>query len=287
MITQIEHHSQYEYTTPVKLDNQTLRLIPRGDFHKKIIKHELIIVPEPIQIVENNDLDGNLMKILWFNGETSKLSITSKLIVESEAYNPFQYLIEGQSDLNFPYRYPRGVDYALQRELDPITEISVFKSWLSPIVERSENSIPAFLFNLAAQIQKDFEYKHRLMGVAQTARETFDRRKGSCRDFAVLYMSICRSLNLASRFVSGYHVMPEQSEGELHAWVEVYLPGAGWRGFDPTYGIAVQENYIALSASPYPEHCLPISGVYKGSATSKLETKIRISDALVHTSPTR
>jgi transglutaminase-like putative cysteine protease len=106
---------------------------------------------------------------------------------------------------------------------------------------------------------------------------------GSCRDFTVLYMALCRSLGLACRFVSGYHIAESQAEAELHAWAEVYLPGAGWRGFDPTYGVAVQENHIALSASPYPEFCLPISGHYKGLANSKLETKIQINQAVVAT----
>ncbi len=120
---------------------------------------------------------------------------------------------------------------------------------------------PHILQTLVQRLYKECSYTMREEGMPWEAGVTWRRKQGSCRDLTVLFMEVCRAMGLAARFVSGYEVGDEEtSQWELHAWAEVYLPGAGWRGYDPTHGLAVGDRHIALAANPLPQYCAPVKG---------------------------
>jgi transglutaminase-like putative cysteine protease len=137
----------------------------------------------------------------------------------------------------------------------------------------------AFVLELTRILHQRFPRVIREHGDPWDSPVTLERGEGSCRDLAVLYMAVARSQGFAARFVSGYNTVPGENDvHDLHAWAEVYLPGGGWRGFDPTIGMAVADRHIAVAAGALAEQAAPVSGTYAGHATSKLDTYVTISE---------
>jgi len=166
-----------------------------------------------------------------------------------------------------PYRIPSS-DYG-----------DKFEGFVAKIMLESENSSLKFLSSLTSYINQNFEYEVREEGVAQEPEESLFKMKGTCRDFVVLFAEACRSLGFATRFVSGYTEGDlNNMDNDLHAWAEVYLPGGGWRGFDPTLGLAVADQHIALTSGATPIEASPVTGSFRGTdATAEIEYKISIS----------
>jgi len=152
------------------------------------------------------------------------------------------------------------------------------QGFVAKILLESENSTLKFLSLLTSCICENFEHEIRDEGLAYEPEETLSRMKGSCRDFVVLFAEVCRSMGIASRFVSGYTAGdPENDENYLHAWAEGYLPGGGWRGYDPTLGLAVADQHIALTSGATPLQASPVTGSFRGTgATAKIEYELTI-----------
>jgi transglutaminase-like putative cysteine protease len=146
----------------------------------------------------------------------------------------------------------------------------------SKISSKANCKTTDFLTRISKYIRYNFFYEKRLEGAANSPETTLISRKGTCRDYAVLMIAACKALGLAARFVSGYCYGSERQAHELHAWVEVYLPGAGWRGFDPTEGRIVDFHYIVLASSAQAELINPIRGGFRGNAVSSLNTFVDI-----------
>src|SRR5581483_10726230 len=140
-----------------------------------------------------------------------------------------------------------------------------------------DNAI-SFIAHATDYIHREFHHVVRVQGEALPAYKTLRRREGACRDLAVLLVDICRAMGLAARFVSGYKFDPDSRDAhELHAWTEVYLPGAGWRGYDPSWGLAVADLHIPIAAAPSPLEAAPVSGTFRGTdALSKMEYQVEI-----------
>jgi transglutaminase-like putative cysteine protease len=136
----------------------------------------------------------------------------------------------------------------------------------------------ALLDNINKEIVQKFAYQMREEPGVQRPAETLDKRSGSCRDFATLFIDACRYFGLAARFVSGYLHCPEtvDGHGSTHAWAEVYLPGAGWKGFDNTSGIVVGQDHIAIAVTRHPEDAPPISGSYSGETTAESTMQVKV-----------
>lgn len=264
---QIIHRTTYQYDQPVRLDSHTLRLRPRTDGTQCVTRFDCAIAPTPIKSSEMTDVEGNACQRVWFTDEaTDQLHIQTTSVVETLRHNAFDYLSEPWA-ITAPIDYPSSLAGQLAPYLSPITAIAPSPKvvdFAHAILQETEGNVGMFLTQLTQQINQDFQYLHRPLGAPQLATVTLAQRAGSCRDFTVLFMLACQSVGLAARFVSGYQEGDlAESNHELHAWPEVFVPGGGWRGFDPTLGLAVADRHIALAAALYPINAAPVSGTLK------------------------
>ena len=276
MEVQISHNTVYNYSAPVFPEPHIIRLNPRRDKHICIVSASMNIVPKPAgtnDIIENN---GTLAVMAWFDKITDILEINAGISLKVEEFNPFDFLIYPSIALALPMVYKRewalSLSPYLGSKIDVIPEIKQFALRLA---QDCSNDTIEFLRRLCLYVFSEFSYEKRETGAAYSPLKTLKDKKGACRDFAVFSMAVCRHLGLACRYVSGYYIGEEA--GELHAWIEVFLPGAGWKGFDPSHGIACDYRHIVLSAAADPVLTLPVEGVFRGNAASKMTAGISIN----------
>jgi transglutaminase-like putative cysteine protease len=262
----IVHTTTYKYAQPVELSAHILRLRPRADVTQKLLSFAVEVSPQPIGAYDSVDLDGNATYKYQFKGETDHLSFQVTSEVETCRSNPFNFVLDNYA-VNLPIDYPASVLNALQPYLrhGMSSSVDAIAAQLAQEVYLESNAnVVQFLTNLNQKINSSCKQVIRETGAPFPAGLTWTQKVGSCRDFTVLFMACCRSLGLAARFVSGYQEGdPDDPEQHLHAWAEVYLPGAGWRGYDPTLGLAVADHHIALVASATPALAAPITGKIK------------------------
>lgn len=266
MYYKISHTTTYKYSQKVSLRPHVFRLYPRSDAWQKVHFFKLEVDPQPLQISHYHDLDGNYLIKAWFQNITYSLTITVESEIETLQTNPFIYLIDNDPwAKQFPFDYPQSLKQQLNHYL-----ISYFPTFDPEIIELGqeiyqtvEADVMQFLNELNQCIYKNCKYIFRETGAPQSAGVTWRKKEGSCRDFVVLFMEVCRVMGLASRFVSGYQEGdPDMENWDLHAWAEVYLPGGGWRGYDPSQGLIISDRHIALVASAIPQYTTPIAGDY-------------------------
>jgi transglutaminase-like putative cysteine protease len=263
MYYQINHTTTYYYNQPVFLQPHLVRLRPRSNGWQKVHLFSLKVDPEPQGISEIVDLDGNNLTKIWFTNATEKLTITIHAEVETFRDNPFNYLLD-RSALNIPIDYSQSLANKLAPYLKTysLTSDPVIIDLAHEIADRVNNNTISFLGELNQTIYHNCTYITRETGAPWFPGITWKKKRGTCRDFAVLFMDICRLMGLATRFVSGYQEGDLDGDNyDLHAWVEVYLPGAGWLGYDPTHGLVVSDRHLALVASTIPEDAAPITGI--------------------------
>ncbi|GAA4464750.1 transglutaminase family protein [Nibrella saemangeumensis] len=275
MILEVKHQLQYDYDQAVTLNPHTLYLYPRTFPYQRLVDYRLVIDPVPAKIVRNIDVEGNIQQLLYFSGTTDYLSITAEIQLESEEFNSLDFVLFPFETQRVPFRYPDPVHQLLLPYLvrDGVTE--PIEHWARQMAAAAQWQTVAFLTYLNQTIRQ-FKYEIREDGAPYPPEQTLFNRSGSCRDYATLFMAACRSLGLAARFVSGYLYGSHQQEHELHAWAEVYLPGAGWRGFDPTENLVVVNKHIFLASSARPELTAPATGTFLGKAQSSLRAHVDI-----------
>ncbi|MEP0916257.1 transglutaminase family protein [Leptolyngbya sp. DQ-M1] len=259
MLYQISHTTTYTYSDPVTLQPHLIRLRPRSDSWQMLTMFSLQVTPIPISQSELTDLDGNIFIKVWFSPElTTSLNVQALSQTLTQQPNPFNYLLEPWA-IALPIDYPTSLLKQLQPYVGSTDSVALQLAY--EIAEASGNSVTQFLNELNQRIYTSCQYRTRETGNPYPAGLTWTQKQGSCRDLTVLFMEVCRSIGLAARFVSGYQEGdPEHPDRHLHAWAEVYLPGAGWRGYDPTHGLVVSDRHIALAASALPEYAAPIVG---------------------------
>lgn len=281
----ISHTTQYRYQQSVKLGAHTVRLRPRSDGSQHLQQFAIAVLPEPDKRSEILDLEGNVCLRLWFpEVEITDLQIHTEATVETYRDNPFNYLSEPWA-VTAPMDYPRAIATHLAPYLQPALATTFNPSVVElaqTLLHEVQGHVGFFLSRLTQTIYEEFQYFHRPEGEPQPTSITLQQKSGSCRDFAVLFMEACQAVGLAARFVSGYQEGDEaQDSRELHAWPEVYLPGGGWRGFDPTHGLAVSDRHIALAAAAHPQNAAPVFGQlqpgYFGQSTLAYEIRIERS----------
>jgi transglutaminase-like putative cysteine protease len=277
MIFQIKHTTRYRYNRPVFCRPTTVRLHPRDDAAQRVLRHSLWIDPQPAGVSSYVDLDGSTATRFWFDSTQTALSVVMSCTVETLRTNPFAYLLDPQS-MELPIVYPPQVRRDLESCFTPTSTEPAILEAAATIVREADGKTTPFLMTLAGWIADNFESVVRPDGEPRPAAETLARRSGACRDLVVLYNEICRVVGVAARFVSGYQADPEaDGHRHLHAWSEVYLPGAGWRGFDPSSGLAVADRHVALCASASPELTVPLAGSFHGDgAEATMETQLVI-----------
>jgi len=267
----LKHVTQYKYDRLVGLSAQVLRLRPAPHSRTPILSYSLTIEPAEHFINWQQDPFANYLARLNFPGKTREFKITVDLVAEMAVYNPFDFFLEPDAE-TFPFTYDDG----LARELAPYLVCGQatprFAEFLTRVDVRPQRTVD-FLVGLNQQIHQEINYLIRMEPGVQTPEETLARNAGSCRDSGWLLVQALRHLGLAARFVSGYLIQlkpdvraldgPSGAQSDftdLHAWCEVYLPGAGWIGLDPTSGLLAGEGHIPLAATPEPGSAAPVTG---------------------------
>ena len=268
----LNHVTHYRYDRPINLGPQVVRLRPAPHSRTRILSYSMRVEPATHFINWQQDPQSNYLARLVFPDKTSSFRIEIDLVAEMSVLNPFDFFLEPSAE-NFPFEY----DPELAHELAPYR----IKAPLTPAFERYLGDISRekmqttnFLVALNQKLQKDIAYLIRMEPGVQTPEVTLVNGSGSCRDSGWLLVQLLRHLGFAARFVSGYLIQlksdvksldgPSGTEvdfTDLHAWCEVYLPGAGWIGLDPTSGLLAGEGHIPLACSPDPGSAAPVTGM--------------------------
>jgi len=280
----LEHHTSYTFDRLVRLGPHIVRLRPAPHSRTPIEAYSLRVEPADHYINWQQDPVGNFLARLDFPNPMRRLSITVGLVADLKVVNPFDFFVDDWADkwpASSEFTYPKELSDDLKPYLRPVDEDGpesgpgeLVRNWVRNF------SVPPdgprtidFLVALNGAIKAEIGYTLRMQHGVQTPDFTLRTRVGSCRDSAWLLVSILRQLGLAARFVSGYLVQlasdvealdgpsgPATDFTDLHAWTEVYIPGAGWIGLDPTSGLFAGEGHIPLAATPHPATAAPISG---------------------------
>lgn len=261
----VRHDTVYRYEAPVSLAPHVLRLTPRAGIGR-VLSRRLVILPEPLTLIEETDAHGNCLTRVEFGPATEFLSIESRFEVETAAPG-----MAGE-DVVLPWR---GAPEGLAPCLAQANPGAAVRSFAQEMVAAGGGRAPGFLDALTATLFARTDRRIRETGYAQSPEETLLRAQGACRDLAVLFIACCRLTGLPARFVSGYQARAESVDGKrhLHAWPEVWLPG-GWLAFDPTHGTRVSDGHVALCAAPEQAATMPVEGGYYGAPTG---TTLRFS----------
>jgi transglutaminase-like putative cysteine protease len=273
----IIHNTRYDYSAPVTLGHHVLRFQPGNDARQHVHSVAIDVKPEPTLTTQNIDLEGNLVSEVWFEGPTEFLQVDVRMEVDTVAVNPYNYIVlPGFETLPMYYPNELGLNtmpYCTRQSSDQ--DIIEFANRLAG---DAGNQVVPFL-NLLTETMYTMFHRHiREEGGPQSPSVTLKNRSGACRDLTVLFMEVCRSLGLAARFVSGYQkgdVLKDRRY--MHAWPEVYVPGGGWRGFDPAHGLAVVDEHVAVVMAALPRNTTPIEGVfYSTDAIGRMSPQITI-----------
>ena len=274
----LHHKTSYEYDRPVFLGPQVVRLRPAPHCRTPILSYALTIQPEGYFLNWQQDPHGNFLARVVYPEKVRSFTVEVDLVAEMAVYNPFDFFLEPQAT-KYPFTYDGPLAHDLQPFLRKDALTPAFEKYLASVETKPTATID-FLVALNQRLWKDISYIIRLEPGVQTPEETLTRAKGSCRDSAWLLVQLLRHLGLAARFVSGYLIQlrPDQKSldgpsgaevdfTDLHAWTEVFLPGAGWVGLDPTSGLLAGEGHIPLAASPEPSTAAAITGGVEKSET--------------------
>lgn len=276
---QIDHRTRYEYSRAVFLEPHTFRLRPRSDAFQRLIRYRLDIEPKPAVLSETLDAEGNAVAHAWFSDTTESLELRISFEAETLKENPFDYLLLDQALGQVPLRYRQAELPMLAPCLDSQpSDDGPVSQFARSVADGVSAQVLPFLSELSRKLHEQIEVPIREEGEPLPAERTLSQRQGACRDVTVLFMACCRSLGIAARFVSGYqHGGASAGPRYMHAWAEAYIPGGGWRGYDPTLGLAVADRHIAVAASARPELAAPTSGTFRGTGvSSKMQTQLTI-----------
>ncbi len=288
----VDHLTEYEYAEPVGFGEHSLYLRPRESQTIHVVSFELETRPKG-KVRWVRDCFNNVVAVVSFGIErSSALSFHCRMAFDIAEENPFDFILEPRAS-EFPFSYDDKERNALRPYLEPDES----ERW--PILEWAREALGdpkerretiSFLTDLNMAIHRRIAYERRDEEGTQTASQTLQRGCGSCRDMAELFVGISRHLGLAARFVSGYLYEPPHPEGtygfnvaagSMHAWAEVYLPGAGWRGFDPTNGLLTDHQFLPAAVASRPDWVSPVQGRYfhAGGVSSSMRVALRVEGA--------
>ncbi|WP_075186560.1 transglutaminase family protein [Teredinibacter haidensis] len=266
----ILHETHYNFYGPVQLQPHTLRLRPREGHELRIESSALDISPLAT-LRWHRDVEGSSVATATFNGSAQHLIIKSEIIIQQSDQAPHDFLVADYA-VDYPFSYNNEEKVLLSPYMNPANspETNVLTAWVDSIWQAGDKiQTFALLLRLNQRIYQFLTYRRREEEGVQSAEQTLSLGSGSCRDAACLFMAAARSLGFAARFVSGYSycdaaTMQSGQSGATHAWAEVFIPGAGWKGFDPTIGNIVGGEHIAVAVARLPESVPPIAGSFHG-----------------------
>ncbi len=262
MRIRVRHETRYLYSTPVRLGRHHLRFLPR-DGEVDVVAARIDVDPVPAFYAETVDRHGNRVVTVDFDGVTDRFHVVGRFEVETAPppalTPPLPPLPWGDDDAD---------DLAAYRDAPDLDD--TVRAFADDLATSSRGEPTVFLERLTETLFRRTDRYIRSGGYAQSPAETLALRSGACRDVTALFLAAARAEGLAARFVSGYQARSESADGRrhLHAWPEVFLPGVGWRGFDPTHGLPVTDGHVAVCAGPDQRATMPIEGSFFGSGVS-------------------
>ncbi|MDD5262229.1 MAG: transglutaminase family protein [Methylacidiphilales bacterium] len=267
----VQHSTTYQYDEKVAFTPHKILLRPREDPHIRVCEFHIQTFPQS-DLKWSRDAFENSIATAYFTGESRQLLIQAGMTVELLQDNPFDFIIEPYAATH-PFQYNGDELEALQGYLSNTgMECASLDAWIQSTMTTLPDQTLQLLTTLNRAIYEKIQYRRREESGVQSPDETLRLNSGSCRDLASLFMAACHSLGLATRYVSGYLYAPEEpgkssnrAAGSMHAWAEVYLPGAGWKGFDPTNGVLATNFFIPVAVSTRPAWTSPIQGAYSKS----------------------
>ncbi|MFC3058227.1 transglutaminase family protein [Paenirhodobacter populi] len=278
----IYHLTHYKYDRPVTLGPQIIRLRPAPHSRTRVISHSLKVSPGGHFVNHQQDPYGNWLARFVFPEPVTEFKIEVDLVADMTVYNPFDFFVEDSAE-HWPFDYPEDLrdDLVIYRTPEPVgPRLAQFLS----TIDRGQHRTVDFLVELNARIPQIVNYTIRLEPGVQTPEETLERAFGSCRDSSWLLVQVLRNLGFAARFVSGYLIQlkpdvasldgpsgTDHDFTDLHAWCEVYLPGAGWIGLDPTSGLLTGESHVPLAATPHYRNAAPIVGGFSSAGAPEVD----------------
>ncbi len=267
----LNHVTSYTYDRPVSLGPQIIRLRPAPHCRTPILSYSLTIAPKKHFLNWQQDPQGNFLARLVVPDKTTEFRIEVDLTASMPVINPFDFFLEEYAE-EWPFRYESWMERDLAPYLIKEAVGPKLGAWLASVPREAVHTV-TFLTDVNRRLQQEIAYLIRMEPGVQACEETLTNLSGSCRDSAWLMVQICRNLGLAARFVSGYLIQlvpdvkpldgpqgPSSDFTDLHAWCEVYLPGAGWVGLDPTSGLLTGEGHIPLACTPEPMSAAPVTG---------------------------
>ena len=283
----IRHSTRYEFDKPVALTPHTIRLRPAPHCRTPIEAYSLKVSPQEHFINWQLDPFSNHLARVVFPEKATELSIDVEVVARLDVINPFDFFVEEYAE-KYPFEYQPVLKENLRPYLKTEAAGPALSKWLKEFEVPKDINSAQFLFSLNQKLAQQIKYNIRMEPGVQTCETTLTSQSGSCRDTAWLLVQICRHMGLAARFVSGYLVQlkadeksldgpsgPAEDFTDLHAWTEVYLPGAGWIGLDPTSGLFAGEGHIPLAATPEPSSAAPIEGAVGAcEVTFSFENKV-------------
>jgi transglutaminase-like putative cysteine protease len=281
----VRHSTVYRYNEPVGLGEHRMMFRPRESHDLRLIRTGLLISPQPARVRWLHDPFDNSVAVATFDGTTTELRFESTVMLEHFEDPELEYPLE-ESARTYPFRYSDEDFPTLMRALTSRYEGERVTRWALQFLDASATTrTMEMLRAMTRHIGEQFVYTRRAEKGVQPPEETLEQRRGSCRDFAVLMMEAARTLGVAARFVSGYIFVPSgsgvASGGATHAWMQAYLPGAGWIDFDPTNSIIGNHNLIRVAVAWDPQQVLPLWGTYIGppDACVGMDVAVTVSES--------
>ena len=275
----IFHRTYYNFSAVVSLGPHALLLRPR-EGHELRIESSILKLTPTATLRWHRDVEDNSVAIATFDSPANQLLIESEVIIQQFNEAPLDFLVADYAT-DYPFAYTPEDSVLLSPYMN-VTDTAggSLSDWVANIWQSEQLQTYALLQRVCVHINQTLSYQLREEPGVQTAAETLSRGTGSCRDFANLFMEAARYLGFASRFVSGYlHAPPSTVNfGATHAWAEVYIPGAGWKGFDPTIGEIVGTNHIAVAVARLPESVPPIAGSFVGIPGASLNVGVWVTE---------
>jgi transglutaminase-like putative cysteine protease len=288
----VDHLTEYRYERPVGFGEHSLYLRPRESQTIHVESFELVCAPSG-KVRWVRDCFNNVVAVVSFGAErSSELSLHCRMGFDVAEENPFDFILEDRAS-EFPFSYDDKEKSALRAYLEPDeSERWPVLEWAREVLgdPNAPRETISLLTDLNMAIHRSIAYEHRDDEGIRAPTETLQLARGACRDMAELFVATSRQLGLAARFVSGYLYEPPHPEGlkgfnvaagSMHAWAEVYLPGAGWRGFDPTNGLLTDHHFLPAAVANRPEWVSPVQGQYfhDGSVTSRMKVTLSVDGA--------
>lgn len=273
----IIHETRYVFSDPVFLEPHYLRFRPKSSPFIDLTSFSIALVSEPEGHKVIEDEEHNAIDFCWFESLTSSFTIHAQSYLQTSAYNPFDFIIHPDSFSTLPFRYSEHQYQVLYAALQKTELAKELLDYANEILANAQFNTINFITDLTKKMHQDFSVEYREVGPPLSPDDTFKLKTGSCRDLSWMQINLLRHYGIAARFVSGYFYFEvDKPEYELHAWTEVFIPGIGWLGIDPSHGILTGNTHFPLASSALPENTMPVSGDIRGSATSQLITQLSI-----------